>query len=321
MVTADEKIVGTAPLMIKKRLGIRRAEFFPNDWFSPDFVVDSQYKNACFECVFEYLFKTLKCKFVKFCLPAESANLVTIEQKCKVKGIGCSDWIHSKHCIIPVSCTWDQFQQKSGRRRIIRQIECKLDQNDTWGIECVENVSNRQDVLEKMLKIEQLSWKQSLNNNMRTSNYEELLMNWKGSQIANRNNKDLVGSVWFLQINGETVGYTFAIKYKGTAFIIKTSYDAQYTKFYVGKYINTMAIRDMFNDGSTKTIDFMAKYPFMSFWTSLSLDHVGVFMYNGNLATLVKRLSSNTLFLRVWKTLLNNLPNKQKNLLNTLLPS
>ena len=321
VVKTDEKIVGIIPLMIKNRLGMRFAGFFPNDWFSPDFVVDDRYREACINCVFEYLFKTLNCRFVKFYLPAESPNLEIIEQQCKVHGIGFSAWNQSRHCIIPVECTWDEFQQKKGRRRIIRQIERKLDQIDPWRIEYIKNVSNRPDVFEKILDVERASWKQSLRNDSCVANNEELLMTWEGSQIVARTNTDFECSVWFLQINRETVAYTFVIKYKRNAFIIKTSYDDRFAKFYVGKYINHIAIRDMFNEGQIKTIDFMAKFPFMAFWTSVSLGHIGVFMWKGNFATLVKSLKSNTFVLRVLKVVLDNLPYKQKILLKTLLQS
>ncbi len=319
VVKADEKIVGTAPLMIKKRLGGRSAAFFPNDWFSPDFVVDDGYREACISCVFEYLFKDLNCRFVKFYLPEESQNLEIVEQHCKVHRIGFSTWIQSRHCIIPVKYTWDEFQRKKGRQRIIRQIERKLDQIDPWKTEYIKNISNRPDVLDKILDVEKKSWKQSSHNDLRDTNNEELLMIWEGAQIVARTKTDIKCSVWFLQINNKTVAYTLVIRYKEAAFIIKTAYDSRYTKFYVGKYINHIAIRDMFNEGQIKTIDFMAKYPFMSFWTSLSLNHVGIFMWKGKMAELEKNLSSNTFVLRILKVVLDNLPNKQKRLLNSSL--
>ena len=75
VVKADERIVGTAPLMMKKRLWMRFAQFFPNEVFLPDFVVDDQYREACVGYVVEYLFKTLNCRFARFYLPAESPNL------------------------------------------------------------------------------------------------------------------------------------------------------------------------------------------------------------------------------------------------------
>jgi len=292
VVKADKNFIGIAPLVIKKQLGMRFAEFFPNWWFSPDFVVEDQYREACMGYVVEYLFQSLNCLFARFYLPSESSNLETLEQQCKVHGIKFSATNHFGHCILPVECTWNKFQEKKGRRRIIRQIERKLNQLGLWKIVYVENVSNRPDVLEKILAVERMSWKESWRNGMKMAIDEELLMAWEGSQIEAKTTTDFKCSVWFLEINSETVAYTFVIQYKGTAIITKTSYDNRYRKFYVGKYIMHLTIRDLFNEGQIKTIDFMTELPFMSFWTSLSLSHVRVLMYKSNLLSLERLLSN-----------------------------
>ena len=142
-------------------------------------------------------------------------------------------------------------------------MEQKLDQIGPWRIVYVENVSNRPDVLEKILDVERMSWKESWRSRMTMATDEDLLMIWRGSQFVARTKTDFKCSVWLLQINHETAAYSFVIKHKGTAFITKTSYDNRYRKFYVGKYINHIAIRDMFNEGQIKTIDFMTALPFI----------------------------------------------------------
>ncbi len=308
LVKADEKIIGIAPLVIKKQLGMQYAEFFPSWWFSPDFVVDDQYREACMRYVVEYLFQSLNCLFARFYLPSESSNLETLEQQCKVHGIKFSAATNQfRHCILPIECTWNEFQEKKGRRRIIRQIERKLNQIGPWKIEYVENASNRQDVLEKILAVERMSWKESWRNGMQMATDEELLMNWEGSQIEAKTATDFKCTVWFLEINRETVAYTFVIKYKGTAFITKTTYDNRYRKFYVGKYIMNMTIRDLFNEGQIKNIDFLTELPFMSFWTSLTLSHVRVLMYKSNLVSLAEQLLSNASVSKVFEAVLGKL--------------
>jgi hypothetical protein len=307
VVKADKKIIGIAPLVIKKQLGMRFAEFFPSWWFSPDFVVDDQYREACMGYVVEYLFQSLNCVFARFYFPSESSNLETLEQQCKVHGIKFSATNQFGHCILPVECTWNEFQEKKGRRRIIRQIERKLNRIGPWKIEYVENAGNRQDVLEKILAVERMSWKESWRNGMQITADEELLMTLEGSQIIAKTTTDFKCSVWFLEINRETVAYTFVIKYKGTAFITKTTYDNRYRKFYVGKYIMNMTIRDLFNEGQIKNIDFMTELPFMSFWTSLSLSHVRVLMYKSNMVSLAEQLLSNTFMSKAFPYVLGKL--------------
>ena len=119
----DGKIVGIAPLIIKDLFGMRFVKFSSRDTFSPDFVFDDDYMKVCMNCIFEYLFKTMKCRFVDLFLSVDSPNLDAIKQQCNVRGIGFSTGSQLRHRIIPVESTWDEFIQKKGRRRIIRQIE------------------------------------------------------------------------------------------------------------------------------------------------------------------------------------------------------
>jgi hypothetical protein len=254
--------------------------------------------------VVEYLVKALNCRFASFYLPFGSQNLETLEQQCKVNGMRFSANNQPGHCILPVECTWDEFQERKGRRRIIRQIERKLNQIGPWEIVYVENVRNRSDVLEKILDVERMSWKESWRSGRQIASDEELLMIWEGSQINAKTNTDFKGSVWFLQINRETVAYAFVIKYKNTAYIAKTSFNNKYRKFYIGKYIMHTAIRDLFNEDKINAIDFMTELPFMSFWTPLSLSRVDVNMSKGNLATFVQSLSANAYVPQVFKSIL-----------------
>lgn len=304
---ADEKIVGTAPLMIRKKLGMQFARFFPNFWFSPDFVVNEQYRNAFMICLVEYLVKYISCRFACFDMPVFSQNLKTLEQYSKVNGISFFTKNQLGHCVLPVECSWDEFQEKKGRRRIVRQIERKLNQIGPWKIDYVENVCNRPDALEKILAVERKSWKESWRSKMQIASDEDLLMIWEGSQIIAETKPDCKGSVWFLQINHETVAYTFIIKYKGTAFIAKTSYDNNYRKFYVGKYIMNTAIRDLFIEEKTKAIDFMTDLSFMTFWNPLSLSRVDVNMSKGNLAKFVQSLNTNSYVPQILKDILGKL--------------
>ena len=305
VVKENQKIVATAPLMIKKQLGLRFASFFPNGWFAPDFVIDDLRSETCIDYVVDYLFKTLNCQYARFYLPAESPNLETLERQCRVRGISFSTKNQSGHRVLSVDCTWQQFQEKRGRRRIVRQIEHKLNQIGSWKIEYVEDVNNRTDILQKILAVEKMSWKESWRNRMQIATDEELLMVWEGSQISTRSATDLKCSVWFLQINRETVAYTFVVKYKGTAFITKTCFDNRYRKFYVGKYLMHIVIGDIFNERQIKTIDFMTDLPFLSFWTSLSLTHVEGLMWKGHLANFVEQLRSNTFTSKVLKLVLD----------------
>jgi hypothetical protein len=248
-------------------------------------------------------------------LSAESPNQKIIGRHCKVHGISCSSNNQYIHYNIPVESTWDDFQKKKGRRRIIRQIECKLDNIGPWSVEYIEDVSQHPEVLEKLLEIERKSWKAKEPEFIERTT-EELLMTWAGSESIPRTKTDFKCSVWFLKVNDERVAYTFAIKYKETAFIHKTSYDERYKRFYVGKYINHISIRDIFNGGMIKTIDFMSSFPFMSFWTPLSSSVVEFKMWKGNLVSLWKFLRLSTVASKFLKARAK-LPVKESRLLKS----
>jgi hypothetical protein len=318
VVTANDEIIGIVPLMIKTILGIRFAKFFPAYTFSPDFVIDDRYREDCIEYILEYLFKKQNCLFATFGFSSESPNLKIIKQQCKKYGIGFSNDSQLNQKIIPIENSWDEFLKKKGRRRIIRQMERKIDQIGPWNIKCIENVINRPDVLEKILDVEKMSWKESWRNTMQIEKDEILLMTWEGSQIEAKTTKDFKCSAWFLEIKGETVAYTLVTKYKGTAFIGKTTYDNRFKKFYIGKYIMFATIRDLFNDGQINTINFMGDFPFMSFWTSSSLNHVKVSLCKGKFGKLMEKLHIDTFMIKILKFISNNLPYTQKHLVKAL---
>jgi hypothetical protein len=302
---ADERIAAIAPLMIKKRLGMGFVRFSHNYWLSPDFVVAKQYREVFMANIFDYLFETLNCRFASFCLSSLSQNLKPLKQCCQVAGMSFSVKNQPGYCVLPVECSWGEFLERKGRRRIIRQIERKLNQLGSWKIDYVEDVRNRPDVLEKILDVEKKSWKESWRNGKQITSDEDLLMIWEGSQTAAKTKTDFRGSVWFLQIDQETVAYTFVIRNKQMAFIAKTSFDNKYRKFYVGKYLMHMAIGGLFNEDKVKAIDFMTDLPFMSFWSPLSFCRVEIDMTKGNFAKLMQNISANSYVPKVFKEVLS----------------
>jgi hypothetical protein len=316
VIKADEKIVCVAPLMVRKWFGVRFVQFFPNYIFSPDFVASDRYRKACIRCVVDYLFETLHCRFVSFDLPAESPNLHVLEQQCKVREIGFRSKNQWRHSVLPIECTWTDFEEIKGSkwRSTIKRIERKLDRIGQWRTLHFQNVRGQQaaDVLQKMSDVERMSWKESWRTAMQMKTDEDLLMIWEGSQLAAKNETDFIYSVRFLEVNHEIVAYTLIIQYKEKAFMAKTSYDNRYRKFYVGTYISHVAIRDLFNGGQIRTVDFLTDLPFMKTWTSLSLNRIRVMIWKGNLATLVEWLISRAHIARALRVILDLLLRRQQ---------
>lgn len=288
-ISADNKIVGLVPLKTKKKFGFRFVSFFSKSWLSPNFIVDEQYAEICIAHSVDFLFRSLQCQFVDLTLPAESPNLRIIKQECDAKGIHFCTIPTMGHRIIPVKCTWDEFKKSKGKkfRCEFRSIERKLDRAGSWRIVYVENGNSESDAFERILNVERMSWKEARRTQVGTKSDEALLVTWNGAQCTATTELDFKWRVWFLELSGQTVAYALVLQYKETAFIVKTSYNARYKRFYPGIYVNNAAIRELFNKRKVKTIDFLTDLPFERKWASLCLPRVRILMSRNSVLPLV----------------------------------
>jgi len=284
VISANKMTLGAAPLMTEKKFGIRFVRFLSKSWFSPDFIFDDQYRVTCIEHTLHFLFKTLRCQFVDLTLPAESPNLPILEKKCKANGIyfcaKLGSWADMGHCIIPVRHLWDDFEKLRGYnfRRRFKRLKRNLDQAGSWRVTCTEKGNEGSDVFERILDVERMSWKEAERTRSGTQVDPDLSIFWRGAQYTSRTESDFNWRVWFLELNDQTLAYSMVLEYKETAFIVKTSYDERYKRLQPGIYINNVAIRELFEKGKVRKIDWLTDLPFHRNWTSLCLPRVRVTM-------------------------------------------
>jgi len=280
VISVENKIVGVAPLRMRKKLGVRIVKFLFKPWLSPDFIFDDQYREICMDHTLDFIFKNLGCHRVDLTMPAESPNLRILEQKCKSNRIHFYTRPAGGHRIISVERTWDEFEESRGGRfrREFKHIERKLDRAGSWRTLRVENWNKGSDTIRKILDVERMSWKESRRARIGLEKDEDLLMIWEGSQYTAGIEPNLKPSVWFLELNNQTLAYSLVLEYREMAFIVKTSYDERYKGFYPGIYVNNAAIRELFNRGLVKSIDLLTDIPFQRTWTSNSLPKVSVTM-------------------------------------------
>ena len=286
------KIIGVVPLVIGKRFGVRFAAFLFDFWFSPDFIFDLEYNEVCMQNTLSYLFDNLKCQFATFDLPTDSLNINILEQICATNGITYRKKNDAglNHRIIPVESTWADFQKSRGKkfRCEFRSIERKLDNAGSWQIELFEDANHEEKTLHKIAEVESASWKQIWRLQKNRTMDEQLFQLWEGSGFAIRNNPNVKRKVWFLELNCKPIAYSLAIQYKGTAYLAKTSYNNQYRGIYPGIYIFNRAIRDLFNCGEVKKIDFLTNLPFLKKWASKYKSRSRFFLYRGFLPKLLE---------------------------------
>lgn len=302
VISANNLLVGIAPLIAKKKFGVRFVKFLYKSWFSPDFIFDDQYRETCIAHTLDFLFKTLRFQFVNLTLSVDSPNLQILKQKCKANRIYFCTKPEMRHCIIPIRGTWDEFKIWRGRnfRRKFRKIERNLDRAGSWRIICVENGNKGSDATKKIFDVERTSWKEAWRTRMGEEMDQDLLMIWKGLQYTARTEPDFKWSVWFLELNDQTLAYTLVLQYKEEAFIVKTSYDERYKKFYPGIYVNNAAICELFNKRQVRNIDLLADLPFHRTWTSICLPRVRVMIARKGVSSIIMRASTGLVeFLRM----------------------
>lgn len=280
VISTDDVITGIAPLMIRKKFGVRTVKFLSKFAFSPDFILNDQYRQTHIASILDFLFKTLRCQFVDLTLPAESPNLRIVKQMCKAKRIYFWANPHMGRCIIPVQYTWDEFKKRKGYnfRRRFKRLERKLDRAGSWRTICIGKRNNRSDAIKWILDVERKSWKQAWRAQRGIKMDQDLLMVWKASQYMARTEPNFNWKVWFLKLNDQTLAYTLVLQYKETAYIVKTSFDEGYRKFQPSIYINNAAIRELFKEGHVRNIDWLTDLPFHRNWTKISIPRVKVMM-------------------------------------------
>lgn len=289
----DGKIVGIAPLLIRKKFGIRFVEWLFDYPYSPDFIFDTKYSEVCMKNSFNHIFSHLKCWFAILEVPAESQNLQIIERTCKTNHISIRKKNDARlnHRVVDVACAWDDFKKSRGKdfRAEFKNIERKLCAAGKYQVLIFENRDHEQDAFQKIIDIEKTSWKQNWRLHHHASD-DGLMSLWEGSNSAIRNCPDFKRGVWFLELNGHVIAYSLVVQYKETAYIAKTSFNSENRKLYPGIYIFNRAIRDLFNSGSIKTIDLMTNLSFMKKWASLNLLRIRLLLWKGVLPNLLVSL-------------------------------
>ena len=126
----DRTLVGIAPLMTMAKFGIRSVRFLHGEDLSPDFILDANYRELCIRSIVKFVFDVLHCQFMSLTLPAESPNLNILKDVCKQIDLYLQINDASTHRIVPIQCSWDEFQLSKGHHfgKHVKQMEKRLHQ-------------------------------------------------------------------------------------------------------------------------------------------------------------------------------------------------
>jgi hypothetical protein len=284
-VAVSGEVIGVAPLMTKRRFGVRFAKFLLTAGFSPDILVDDQYRELCITKIFDFMFNILHCQLVYLTLPGESPNLKFLERKRHGMRIQFSTVPAIGHYVLPINHDWHGFEKSRGKkfRQDLRRTERNLDRIGSWKVIHIEEIGKEGHAIDRILEVEKRSWKERWRTGEEAEADPVLMMVWEGSKHMSSIEPDLRPSVWFLELNDQSLAYALVIEYKETAYFAKTSYDERYRRFSPGIYVLNTAIRELFNERTTTKIDFHTALPFVRTWTSLRLTRVRIMIPQGKL--------------------------------------
>ncbi|HVP24249.1 MAG TPA: GNAT family N-acetyltransferase [Conexivisphaerales archaeon] len=270
--TSGGDLVGIAAFKTKTTLGVKTAEFLFPVSFSPDFLTTPEESLSFPLESVDYLFRNLGCQLAELVLPGGSHHMATLRKwsdsrvvlfrRLPPKGL-------LAHSVLPVAGTWEEFSKARGGNfvRHYAKIERKLRQEGEPSYESV--TVDRQEVVDRVILVEKKSWKEEYRKGeggVGDADLEMLLTYSRGSSEVGL---QYAPRAWFLKIDGEPIAYALAILFKGRGFIVKTSYDAGYSRYYPGDYVQNLAIRDMFHSGRISLIDFHTWLPYHTRWTTM----------------------------------------------------
>ena len=291
--STEKRLVGTASLRVKRQFGIKFVKFLIRNWFSPDFVIEDEYREVCIQQILKFLFNEFRCQFAEFVLPHHSKNLDSLKKSTRNLALFFAirapslQWSDMRHSVIPVNESWEKFiKSRRNFRRRLRKIEKSLNKLGIWRIRVFGNEEIDRSVLDGILEIESKSWKQIWRIKKRITEDYDLSMILNGAMETSEQDENFKWQVWFLEVDGLNIAYSLVLIFKQTAYIVKTSYDKNYRKYYPGIFINNAAIQDLFRSGNIKVIDWLTDLEFHRNWTSLSLPRVKVLISRRKLPVL-----------------------------------
>jgi hypothetical protein len=286
IVRAEGRIIGLAPLILKRHLGIRYAGFLNAYWTSPDFVLRKGYESIALETMIRLVLGRLNAKSVALDLNSDSPSLPALRSLCKSDGIPFFEYSHQfmDHGVVSVDRSWDDYRRSCGRRlaKELRSMRNKLDREGKWKVTVVANYDecSEEALYEKILAIEKRSWKET-HRRLSGQTVDETIRWFLASSSSTKDNSKVLGrKVWFLELDGRPVAYSIVFQYKGVAYVMKTSFVEEYRRLGIGKSVTYAAIKDLFEKKEVQEIEFMTYLPMVRFWRASCMKRVRIRLGN-----------------------------------------
>jgi hypothetical protein len=229
-------------------------------------------------------------------MPAGSPNVGILEILCESSGLYSCKRAASGHNIIRVKGTWNEFRAARGRnfRKYFKRLERRLDRSGSWRIRRLSCDGRDPGAIERIHWVEKMSWKESWRKREKRNTDEDLLLALRGSATTAGRELDFRPWGCFLELGGQTLAYVLVLEYKGTAILLKTSFDERFREYYPGTYVLNESIRQLFDEGRVATIDLVTNLTFHSRWSPELLGRVRVAISRGHVLPILIRLKWDT---------------------------
>ena len=283
--SVDGVPVGVAPLMTRKRLGLRFTRFLLAPWVSPDFALEDRYRAQCIEQIVQFVFQKLESDLLELTLPAESPNggLLKLECESRMLHYHIQKSYAFGHRLVPIYHGWDaflssqrhDFRSASGELVYlthqpavdINRMKRNLNRVGSWRIHYVDDLGKEPDQIQRIHDVEELSWKHEWRRQRGVAD-EDLHAIIEGSIHASSSERSFKCRVCFLELNGQTIAYALIVEYGKLAYCAKTSFAEEYRKLSPGVFIVNESIRALCDNGQVKVMDFLTDLPFHKRWPS-----------------------------------------------------
>jgi Acetyltransferase (GNAT) domain len=271
--SVNEKIVGLAPLQLRRNWFYQTTNFLLPYYVSPDFIIADEYREQVLHNFLHIIVNKKKCKLITLDLSSTSQNLPVLEKLSKEFKLTFKKLFAESmsQCTISVQGSLDEFEKAQGGqfKRKIRRISRNLDERGEWKIitnDNQQNDQNAQEAFDKIITIEKNSWKADWRLHIGQTIDKDLLWIWNASLQAAKTNPNFKCKIWFLELDNQTIAYHLVIEYKATVFITKTSFAEKYRNLSPGIFLHQAIITEQFKKKEAKTIDFLTNLPFMKTW-------------------------------------------------------
>jgi CelD/BcsL family acetyltransferase involved in cellulose biosynthesis len=307
VLSVDRVPVGVAPLMTRKRFGMRITRFLLASYLSPDFALEDRYRGQCIEQIVQFVFQKLQSDLLELTLPAESPNGGLLKVQCESRNLHYEVRKNARlgHRLVPIYPSWGAFLssqrhdfRSAGGELVylkhqssvdVNRMKRNLDRAGRWRIHYVDDLGKEPDEVRRIHAVEKLSWKEEWRRQRGVTD-EDLHAIIEGSIHASASEPSFKCRVCFLELNGQAIAYALIMEYGKLAYSAKTSFAEEYRKLSPGVFIVNESIRALCDNGQVREMDFLTDLPFHKRWPSTMAMRVSVVVSRSRLYSVFSRM-------------------------------